>query len=756
MRIKPFFPLLLLFAFVISCAARKADFKSDAYFDGLQALKNGQKAKAQSFFYKSAAQDSQLSAALAQERLFELLYENKEYGAILKLNPLPLCSAQLVRRCTLCASLCTDANDTQKAAAIVQWLCENDFTNEHVRFCESQEFASFIQKNTKPLTNNADCINASLIARFRTAVYKRAYAKALNVYKEALSVNTDVNGGGFGKVYGGTTEQDATQHGKSIHGSENTSGFFNLRNTSANALREIGAAMLYGTASSQEKKEYALLFSEASSIYETHSEHAFYCHLYSARLYGQCGEHCRAQAAQLLKSAMEHTNDAQLFDKALWFYFNGMYKISTRAFINALQEYAPQWHDGSYFDDLLNSVSHDLLKEKNWKNYYALYEFLQPYLSGVPLSQYAYIAGRLGETGLLGKNFSKAAYESAFKKAYQNTSGGLYYRFLAAERLNIPFADMYTALFKSTDYGQSQTPVSADAADGGNALTDTAGTGGKMQNTDRQNNPKDSGDGQHGSEQRAGVGQNSAGGQKDKKAVYKEAEKLIVRCMENDYTAEAYAFFMRFKDGLQTEQIMRISDVFANKNNYSQALRIASTAREQNRNLSDEQLKHLYPRFYRESVQQLCTQYELSEYLVYALVRSESFFDQAVVSRAGAQGLSQIMPSTASDIARKLKKNEYDLLDAHTNLEFGIFYLQELICRSNGSVLLALVSYNTGISKIRRQTASYTELSKDLLLEVLPYPETRGYGQKILSAAALYGSLYYKKNSHDIVREILQ
>ena len=226
--------------------------------------------------------------------------------------------------------------------------------------------------------------------------------------------------------------------------------------------------------------------------------------------------------------------------------------------------------------------------------------------------------------------------------------------------------------------------------------------------------------------------------------------------MEHDYTAEAYAFFMRFKDGFQTEQIMRISDVFANKNNYSQALRIASTAREQNRNLSDEQLKHLYPRFYRESVQQLCTQYELSEYLVYALVRSESFFDQAVVSRAGAQGLSQIMPSTASDIARKLKKNEYDLLDAHTNLEFGIFYLQELIRRSNGSVLLALVSYNTGISKIRRQTASYTELSKDLLLEVLPYPETRGYGQKILSAAALYGSLYYKKNSHDIVREILQ
>jgi len=43
LRIKPFFPLLLLFAFVISCAARKADFKSDAYFDGLQALKNGQK-----------------------------------------------------------------------------------------------------------------------------------------------------------------------------------------------------------------------------------------------------------------------------------------------------------------------------------------------------------------------------------------------------------------------------------------------------------------------------------------------------------------------------------------------------------------------------------------------------------------------------------------------------------------------------------------------------------------------------------------
>ena len=155
----------------------------------------------------------------------------------------------------------------------------------------------------------------------------------------------------------------------------------------------------------------------------------------------------------------------------------------------------------------------------------------------------------------------------------------------------------------------------------------------------------------------------------------------------------------------------------------------------------------LYPRFYNDAVENLCTRYALPEYLAYALIRSESFFDKDIRSNAGAAGLTQLMESTASDIARKLKIRSYDIADPGTNIEFGIFYLKELIGRLNGSNLLALFSYNAGITKVRRWSAAYPELSKDLLLEVLPYTETREYGRKILTAASLYACLYYGKTT---------
>jgi len=62
---------------------------------------------------------------------------------------------------------------------------------------------------------------------------------------------------------------------------------------------------------------------------------------------------------------------------------------------------------------------------------------------------------------------------------------------------------------------------------------------------------------------------------------------------------------------------------------------------------NDEHLRAVYPRPYYKEVQKWAKTYDVPEYIMYALIRSESFFRAGVASHAGALGLAQLMPFTA-------------------------------------------------------------------------------------------------------------
>ena len=113
------------------------------------------------------------------------------------------------------------------------------------------------------------------------------------------------------------------------------------------------------------------------------------------------------------------------------------------------------------------------------------------------------------------------------------------------------------------------------------------------------------------------------------------------------------------------------------------------------------------------------------------------------------------MPSTAGDIARKLRVSEYDLTDPATSISFGSFYLAELVGRLDNSIIEALYSYNAGITNLRNWKKVFPDLPEDLILELIPFAETRSYGRKIVSAAAVYGDLYYGRAHTDVVAEIM-
>lgn len=107
--------------------------------------------------------------------------------------------------------------------------------------------------------------------------------------------------------------------------------------------------------------------------------------------------------------------------------------------------------------------------------------------------------------------------------------------------------------------------------------------------------------------------------------------------------------------------------------------------------------------------------YAVSQRLVAAIVRAESDFDAAAVSRKGACGLMQLMPSTGD----RFGMTRHDLFDPKRNLDAGVRYLAWLIGRYAGDLGKVLAAYNAGEGSVDRYGG------------IPPYRETRDYVRSI-------------------------
>jgi soluble lytic murein transglycosylase-like protein len=91
---------------------------------------------------------------------------------------------------------------------------------------------------------------------------------------------------------------------------------------------------------------------------------------------------------------------------------------------------------------------------------------------------------------------------------------------------------------------------------------------------------------------------------------------------------------------------------------------------------------------------------DISPDVAFGLVRAESSFRTRAVSRAGAVGLTQVLPSTGRWIAPGTTRR--DLLDPETNLRVGFRYLRYLMDKYDGDEALALTAYNRGPGTVDR------------------------------------------------------
>ena len=123
----------------------------------------------------------------------------------------------------------------------------------------------------------------------------------------------------------------------------------------------------------------------------------------------------------------------------------------------------------------------------------------------------------------------------------------------------------------------------------------------------------------------------------------------------------------------------------------------------------------LTPATVAELIQAFATEHDVDPALIEAVIQVESNFNRKAVSRKGAQGLMQLMPSTI------WRLSVGDAYDPHENIGAGVRYLRRLLDRFQGDLILALAAYNAGENAVLRYKG------------VPPYQETRDYVAKVLS-----------------------
>ena len=158
-------------------------------------------------------------------------------------------------------------------------------------------------------------------------------------------------------------------------------------------------------------------------------------------------------------------------------------------------------------------------------------------------------------------------------------------------------------------------------------------------------------------------------------------------------------------------------------------------------------MKILYPIEYENLVTLYSQEYQVDEYLVYAIIKAESNFEINAVSNKGAKGLMQLMENTAKDVVKRVNIDissedlSEKLLEPDININLGTKYISILL-QKYGNIPVALTAYNAGIGTVDNwiEKGIIKENGEDI--ENVPYKETNQYVRKILGSYKIYRELY--------------
>jgi soluble lytic murein transglycosylase len=443
-----------------------------------------------------------------------------------------------------------------------------------------------------------------------------------------------------------------------------------------------------------------------TSLQGTSPDLQFRLVFFAARIARRMGAGQAANAISLFERAFTLAPDYEQQDNCIWHILDASVSGPTSVFFQRLERYVPSWHNGSFFNNLMERYLVRLVTGKEWRRVIGTYNLIKNTNANMRAG-YAWVIARTMEEGYLDAEDMRLAAQAAnvqtadpsvfFQLAYNAGESllmpGLYYRMQSAASLGLPLLVFPN---ENVSAGRNEAlPVS-------------------------------------------------------------EAFQFLHGFFTNNAQAFSIPYIRAMERILSPAELRALSEVLENANMYPQSMRmVALYLYRDDYKMQRRDLELLYPRPYLELVEGHAKQFEIAPWLLFGLIRTESAFQSAVVSRAGAVGLSQLMPTTAREQAERIRRtggpdffceeDNVDSTDPYLNVYIGSFYYRFLLSRFNGNEQLALMSYNGGQTRVRRWHNA-TTLPVDLFVETVTIFETRDYGRRVPAIGRVYQELYYLDN----------
>lgn len=144
-----------------------------------------------------------------------------------------------------------------------------------------------------------------------------------------------------------------------------------------------------------------------------------------------------------------------------------------------------------------------------------------------------------------------------------------------------------------------------------------------------------------------------------------------------------------------------------------------------------------FPLAYKDEITRFAGNAKVDSGWAMAIARRESSFMPDANSPVGARGLMQIMPNTANYIAKK-PVSAATLYNPVTNIDYGTDYLNYLMRRNDGNLVMATAAYNAGYSRVRQWIPQDQALPVDVWVETIPFRETREYVKAVMAYYQIY------------------
>jgi len=232
----------------------------------------------------------------------------------------------------------------------------------------------------------------------------------------------------------------------------------------------------------------------------------------------------------------------------------------------------------------------------------------------------------------------------------------------------------------------------------------------------------------------------------EQQPAYRRAIELKVLGLESDAAHELAVLTDRYAQDAST--LMALSVMLNEVGAYHHALRLARTRFRDKLErtggpVAPEMWEVAYPTGLVTTIKDQGAK-GVDPYLVAAIIREESQYDWKAVSRVGAIGLMQVMPSTANAVAQRYgfpAVTRDDLFDQETNIRIGVRYVEQLLDQFSGDVVQTIAAYNAGPVVVGTWVTLHRGRSQDEFVELIPYQETRQYVKRVFRSYREYTRL---------------